>query len=315
MEAFQQEKGTSPPLPEVSHAPAGVAGEVQIAYQDLGHPDDPPLVLVPGLGNQMIYWDEPLCQMLLDRGFRVIRMENRDAGASTVLDHLGTPDPAPLFLGLRRGVRYGLEDMADDLLALIDHLGIDRAHLAGFSMGGMIVQTFAIRHPDRLASLCSIMAGTGNRIDALPAPRQGFALLRPRPLDLEGFVGHVEMLARTIGSTTLPPDPERLERLATLAWHRGIHPEGTARQLHAVGTQRERTRDLAAVSAPTLVIHGAADRLVLPRGGRRTAEAIPNARLRVYEGMAHDMPEQLWPQFAAEIEANAHRTSRESIAA
>jgi len=304
MEVSQQEQVPAPPLPAVSLAPAG---EVEIAYQDFGNPDDPPLVLVPGLGTQMIYWDEPLCQMLLARGFRVIRMENRDSGASTVLDHLGSPDPAPLFLGLRRDVRYGVEDMADDLAALLDHLGIRRAHLAGFSMGGMIVQTFAIRHPDRLASLCSIMAGTGNRVDALPAPRQGLALLRPRPLDLDGFIGHVEMLARTLGSTTLPPDPERLRRLATLAWYRGIHPDGTARQLHAVGTQRERTKALGSVSAPTLVIHGAADRLVLPRGGRRTAGAIPNARLRVYEGMAHDLPEQLWPQFAAEIEANANR--------
>ena len=307
MMAFPQQESVAPPFPEVSHAPAGAEGEVEIAYQEFGHPDDAPLVLVPGLGTQMIYWDEPLCQMLLDRGFRVIRMENRDSGASTVLDHLGTPESASLFLGLRRGLRYGLEEMADDLVALLDHLGIERAHVAGFSMGGMIVQTFAIRHPDRLASLCSIMAGTGNRIDALPAPKQGVALLRPRPLDLDGFIAHVEMLARTLGSTSLPPDPERLRRLATLAWYRGIHPEGTARQLHAVGTQRERTKALATVSAPTLVIHGAADRLVLPRGGRRTAAAIPNARLRVYEGMAHDMPEQLWPQFAAEIEANAHR--------
>jgi pimeloyl-ACP methyl ester carboxylesterase len=307
METSAEKQLPAGPLPEVSYAPAGIGGEVQIAYQDLGHPDDPPLVLVPGLGTQMIYWDEPLCQMLIDRGFRVIRMENRDSGASTVLEHLGFPDRTTLFLGLRRGLRYGLEDMADDLAALLDHLGIERAHLAGFSMGGMIVQTFAIRHPDRLASLCSIMAGTGNRIDALPAPRQGYALLRPRPLDLEGFVGHVEMLARTLGSTTLPPDPERVRRLSTLAWHRGIHPEGTARQLHAVGTQRERTGALAAVSVPALVIHGAADRLVLPRGGRRTAAAIPKARLRVYEGMAHDLPEQLWPQFAAEIEANANR--------
>lgn len=297
----------TPSLPEVELAPSGTGGEVEIAYQEFGSPDDPAIVLVPGLGTQMIYWDETFCEMLVERGFRVIRMENRDSGASTVLDHLGPPDSTALFLGLPRGIRYGLEEMADDLVGLLDHLDIEQAHFAGFSMGGMLVQTVAIRHPERVASLCSIMARTGRRSDAFPAPIQARALLKPRPLELEGFIGHVEMLARTLGSTVYPPDPERVRRLAAVAWHRGIHQEGTARQLHAVNTQADRTRALGGVRVPALVIHGAADRLVFPRGGRRTAAAIPKARLRVYEGMAHDLPEQLWPQFAAEIAANAHR--------
>ena len=311
MEAASEIGGSGPngipPLPEVSLAPAGREGEVEIAYQEFGHPDDPALVLVPGLGTQMIYWDEALCGMLVERGFRVIRIDNRDSGASTVLDDLGPPDRRSLFFGLRRGLRYGMDEMADDLVSLLDHLGLEQAHFAGFSMGGMIVQTVAIRNPERVASLCSIMSRTGARADAFPAPRQGFALLRPRPLELDEFIAHVEMLARTIGSTVYPPDPERLRRLTTIAWHRGIHQEGTARQLHAVNTQPDRTEALGEVRAPTLVIHGAADRLVFPRGGRRTAEAVPKARLRIYEGMAHDLPEQLWPQFVAEIEANAHR--------
>lgn len=309
MNPARQANATEAPvaLPEVRHAPAGEGGEVEIAFQEFGRTEDPAIVLVPGLGTQMIYWDEPLCRMLVDRGFRVIRMENRDSGASTVLEWMGTPEPTALYFGLRSGLRYGMEDLADDLIDLIDHLGLDQAHLAGFSMGGMIVQTAAIRHPGRVASLCSIMSRTGSLADAFPAPKQGLALLKPRPLDLEGFVAHVEMLARTLGSSTYPPDPERLTRLATLAWHRGIHPEGTMRQLHAVNTQRNRTKALGTVSVPSLVIHGADDRLVLPVGGRRTAAAIPKARLRVYEGMAHDMPEELWPQFAAEIAANAER--------
>ena len=224
-----------------------------------------------------------------------------------MLDHLGPPEPSALFLGLPRGRRYGFEEMSEDLTGLLDHLDLERAHFAGFSMGGMLVQTVAIRHPERVASLCSIMARTGRRTDAFPAPQQARALLRPRPLELEEFIGHVEMLARTLGSTVFPPDPERVRRLATVAWYRGIHQEGTARQLHAVNTQADRTAALGDVRVPALVIHGAADRLVFPRGGRRTAAAIPGARLRVYEGMAHDLPEQLWPQFAAEIEANAHR--------
>jgi pimeloyl-ACP methyl ester carboxylesterase len=297
----------TPPLPEVDLARVGTDGEVGIAYQEFGNPDDPAIVLVPGLGTQMIYWDEPFCEMLVERGFRVIRMENRDSGASTVLDHLGPPDRRVLFLGLPVGIRYGFDEMADDLVGLLDHLDIERAHFAGSSMGGMLVQAVAIRHPERVASLCSIMARTGRRADAFPAPQQAMALLRPRPLDLEEFIGHVEMLARTLGSTIFPPDPERVRRLATVAWYRGIHQEGTARQLHAVNTQTDRTRALGGIRVPALVIHGADDRLVFPRGGRRTAAAIPKARLRMYEGMAHDLPEQLWPQFAAEIEANAHR--------
>ena len=297
----------APPLPEVEKARAGANGEVEIAYQEFGHPEDPVLVLVPGLGTQLLYWDEQFCEMLVERGFRVIRMENRDSGASTVLEELGPPDSTALFLGLRRGLRYGMEEMANDLISLLDHLSVERAHFAGSSMGGMVVQTVAIQNPERVSSLCSIMSRTGARADAFPAPKQARALLRPRPDDLDEFIAHVEMLARTLGSTVYPPDPERVRRLATIAWHRGIHPEGTARQLHAVNTQADRTKALGRVRAPTLVIHGAADRLVFPRGGRRTAEAIPNARLRIYEGMAHDVPEQLWPQFAAEMEANAHR--------
>ena len=293
-------------LPDESRAPSG---EVEIAYQDLGRPGDPPILLVPGLGTQMIYWDEVFCGMLTERGFRVIRMENRDTGCSTVLDETGKPGLAPMMLGLPRTLRYGLPEMADDAIAVLDHLGIEQAHLAGFSMGGMIVQTMAIRHPERVISMCSIMSRTGARRDAFPGLREVTTLLRNRPEDLDGFIANVELLSRVIGSSTYPPDPERLRRLATLAWHRGIHRDGTARQMHAVNCQSDRTVALSRLDIPTLVIHGAADRLVFPRGGRATAAAIPDSRLRIYEGMAHDLPEQLWPQFAAEVEANALRAT------
>jgi pimeloyl-ACP methyl ester carboxylesterase len=291
-------------LPGESRAPSG---EVEIAFQDLGRPGDPPILLIPGLGTQLIYWDEALCGMLADRGFRVIRMENRDTGHSTVLEEAGKPGVAPMLLGLPRTLRYGLPEMADDAIAVLDHLEIERAHLAGFSMGGMIVQTMAIRHPDRILSMCSIMSRTGARRDAFPGLREVSALLRNRPEDRESFIRNVELLARVLGSRAYPPNPERVRRLSALAWERGIHRDGTARQMHAVNCQSDRTAALGRLEIPVLVIHGAADRLVFPRGGRATAAAIPNSRLRIFEGMAHDLPEQLWPEFAAEIEANALR--------
>lgn len=291
-------------MPDERFAPSGT---VQIAYEEIGDRSGRPILMVPGLGTQMIHWDSEFCWMLVDRGFRVIRMENRDSGRSTLLTDRGLPDPVSLFLGFKRGLRYGLEEMADDAIAVLDHLEIERADLAGFSMGGMIVQSAALRHPERVSGLVSIMSRTGHRADAAPDPRHGLALLKTRPEDLEGFIWHVKRLSDVIGSPAYRPDPDRLERVARMAWTRGIHPEGTARQLHAVNTQSDRTRELGAVRVPTLVIHGAADRLVFPRGGRRTAAAVPGARLRVYEGMGHDLPRPLWPRFAAEIEANALR--------
>jgi pimeloyl-ACP methyl ester carboxylesterase len=283
------------------------SGGLEIAYDVFGDPGDPPLLVIPGLGTQLIYWDLELCEMLVERGIRVVRMDNRDAGRSTVLNHLGVPRTLPMLLGLPRGLRYSLADMADDAVAVLDHLGDERAHVLGYSMGGMIAQTFAIRHPDRLSSLCSIMSRTGARQDAFPGLRELTALFRTTPRDMDEYIDRLEMLAATIGSRAYPARPERLQRLARLGWERGIHRAGTARQLHAINCQPDRTRDLGRVTAPTLVIHGSADRLVFPRGGRATARAIPGARLRVYDGMAHDLPEQLWPQFAAEIEANAQR--------
>jgi len=284
------------------------SGELRIAFDDRGNPDDPALVVIPGLGAQMVYWDAELCDLLVARGLRVIRIDNRDCGRSTVLNDQGVPDTLPMLLGLPRQLRYGLHDMADDAVAVLDHLGIDKAHILGFSMGGMIVQTLAIRHPDRVSSLCSMMSRTGSRRDALPGFHELVALFRSSPTTLDEHIERLGMLSETIGSKAYPRDPERLVELAELSWERGIHQAGTARQLHAINCQPDRTRDLGRVAVPTLVIHGSADRLVFPRGGRATTNAIPGAKLRVYQGMAHDLPEQLWPQFAAEIDANANRS-------
>lgn len=289
---------------ETERAPVG---ELEIAYDVHGDPDDPALLLVPGLGTQRIYWDDPLVELLTGHGFRVIRIDNRDTGESTVLDRLGVPGRVPMMLGLPIGLRYTMPDMAADAVGVLDHLGIERAHLAGFSMGGMIVQTIAVEHPDRVLSMCSIMSRTGRFSDSLPGGRQLVALLRPAPLDLDGFVTHTEALGTVIGSAAFPQDEERLRRIAVESFRRGIHPEGTARQLHAINAQRDRSRALRKSTIPTVVIHGSADKLVFPRGGRHTAAVIPGARLRIYDGMAHDLPEQLWPRFADEIAGNAAR--------
>ncbi len=284
------------------------SGELRIAFDRFGDPDAPALLVIPGLGAQMIYWDVELCGMLVERGLQVIRMDNRDCGRSSVLKDQGVPGTLPMLLGLPRQLRYGLHDMADDAVAVLDHLGIPKAHVLGFSMGGMIVQTMTIRHPDRVSSMCSMISRTGSRRDALPGLREIVALFRSRPTTRDDYVRRMEMLSEAIGSKAYPTDPERLRTLAEIGWQRGVHPDGTARQLHAINCQPDRTRDLGRVEVPTLVIHGSADRLVFPRGGRATARAVPGAKLRVYDGMAHDLPAQLWPQFAAEIEANANRS-------
>lgn len=282
-------------------------GDVEIAFDDRGNPDDPAILLVPGLGTQMIYWDNDFCEMLVDRGYRVIRMDNRDCGRSTVLDELGTPGLVPMMLGIPRGLRYRMTDMANDGIGVLDHLGIDRAHIAGFSMGGMIVQTMAIEHPQRVLSLTSIMSRTGAFKDALPGAKELVALMKAGPEDLEGFLERMRYLADTIGSPDYPAEPDWLRAQGELAFKRGLHREGTARQLHAINCQPNRTKRLRKLSLPALVIHGSADRLVFTRGGRATARAIPGAKLRIYEGMGHDLPMPLWPQFAAEIDAVASR--------
>jgi pimeloyl-ACP methyl ester carboxylesterase len=284
------------------------SGRLRIAFDERGRPDDPALLVVPGLGNQLIYFADELADMLAAKGYRVIRIDNRDAGHSSVLDDQGIPGTLPMLLGLPRQLRYGLHDMADDAVAVLDHLGIEQAHFVGFSMGGMIVQTIAIRHPERTSSLCSIMSRTGARRDALPGAREMVALLKTTPTNEQEYVDRLEMLFDVIGSKRYPVDRERLRELAGLGWQRGVHRFGTARQLHAINCQPDRTRALGKVKVPALVIHGSADRLVFPRGGRATARAIPGAKLRVYDGMAHDLPQQLWPQFVAEIDANARRS-------
>lgn len=299
---------SAPAIPEVSFAKVG---EVEIAFDVHGDPADPVLLVVPGLGTQMVYWDLPLVEMLTDRGFCVVRIDNRDNGASTILRDRGKPLFPSMMFGLPLDLAYTLNDMAADAVGVLDHIGVDGAHVVGYSMGGMIAQTMAIDHPERVLSLTSMMSRTGSRVDALPGVRELAALMRTRPTESqESYLRGMETLARVIGSPDFPTDRERLRQLASISFERGIYLDGTARQLHAINCQPKRDKALGRVDVPTVVIHGSADKLVFPRGGRATARAIPGAELKVYEGMGHDIPEQLWPQFVDEIDRVARRAGK-----
>jgi pimeloyl-ACP methyl ester carboxylesterase len=287
---------------------AELDGGVTIAYETFGDSGDPAILLVMGLGMQMLGWDEGFCELLADRGFRVIRYDNRDVGLSS--KHRGERKPNVLAgsVGLSPGNSYLLSDMAADAVGLLDHLGIEAAHVVGASMGGMIAQTIAARHPDRVLSLCSIMSSPGGRRVAT-MPRMsviGTLLARP-PSDREAYAEHVAKLFKRIGSPGYEHDMDRLRERTLIGYDRCFEPAGTARQLAAIVASGDRTRELASITAPTLVIHGTDDKLLPRAGGIATAEAIPAARLELIEGMGHDFPVQLWPRFAELIIGNAAR--------
>lgn len=283
------------------------ANGIEIAYQEIGDPGGEPLLLVMGLATQMIAWDEPFCAMLAERGFRAIRFDNRDVGHSTKIEAAGPPKRTDMLLGRRRTAAYFLRDMAEDATELLDHLGIDAAHVVGASMGGMIAQIMAIRRPERVRSLVSIMSTTGSRWLGVPTWKAfGTLFARPAP-GREAAVEHAVRVFRIIGSPAYPMDEARLRELAGLSYDRSHSQAGIARQLHAITASGDRTRALRNVRVPTAVIHGASDPLVRPAAGRATARAIPGARLRMIEGMGHDLPRELWPTFVDEIVATAAR--------
>jgi pimeloyl-ACP methyl ester carboxylesterase len=282
------------------------ANGVQLCFQEMGDPDGEPLLLVMGLATQMIAWPEELCGMLAERGYRVVRFDNRDIGRSTKIEAAGLPGKLEMLTG-RGEPPYLLRDMAADTFGLMDHLGIDSAHLVGASMGGMIAQSAAIENPDRVRSIVSIMSTTGSRRVGHPSYRTfGLMLGRP-PREREAAIERVVKTFRTIGSPGYPFDEERIREIAGRSFDRGHSPAGIARQLHAITASGDRTKALHKLERPALVIHGKKDMLVNPSGGRATAKAIPGARLRMIVGMGHDLPQALWPTFADEIAANAAR--------
>jgi pimeloyl-ACP methyl ester carboxylesterase len=281
---------------------------IEIVYETIGDPSNPPLLLVMGLGTQLIHWDLELCERFAERGFHVIRFDNRDAGRSTYVD-APVPNIRRAMAGLRIDAPYLLDDMADDAFGLLDHLGIEAAHVAGASMGGMIAQTMAIRRPERLLSLTSIMSTTGERRVGRPKLRVWGVLLRRAPRDKDAAVEYFVRVFRMIGSKGFPADEDRIRALAAEAYDRGHSPAGTGRQLAAIMASGNRTDHLHGVGVPTLVFHGRDDPLVPFRAGRATADAIPGARLVAIPGMGHDLPREVWPQLVDAVAETASRAS------
>jgi pimeloyl-ACP methyl ester carboxylesterase len=282
-------------------------GDLELCYETFGDPADPALLLIMGLATQMIAWRDDFCAGLADRGFFVVRFDNREVGRSTRLDHLPIPTRGQLVRRDKAAASYTLEDMALDAVGLLDHLGIERAHIAGASMGAMIAQTIAANHPDRVLSLVSIMGSTGSRWSGQPRLRTAKLLLSVPPADRDGFIDHMAKTFAIIGSPGFERDEDELRRFAQATFDRGRSPAAGARQLAAILAMGDRTSALRRITAPTLVIHGKADTLVRPSGGRATAKAIPAAKLLEIEGMGHDLPREAWPRITDAIAENAAR--------
>ncbi len=285
---------------------------IEIAYQEIGDPDGEPLLLIMGLAVQMLGWDEEFCAMLAERGFRVVRFDNRDIGHSTKIEAAGMPSRADMLLGRRATAPYLLRDMAADTAGLMDHLEIEAAHLAGVSMGGMIAQTMAIQHPERVRSLVSIMSTTGNRRFGLPSWKAFGVVMAQQPRQRDAAIEQAVRTFKTIGSPRYPMDEEHFRKLAAASYDRSHSRSGVARQVHAITASGDRTQALRRLQLPTTVIHGSADPLIRPAGGRATARAIPGARLIVIDGMGHDLPRPLWHTFVEEISATAGRARERS---
>ena len=282
-------------------------GDLEIAYETFGDAGDPPILLVMGLATQMIGWPDEFCAGLADRGYFVVRFDNRDIGLSTHLDSAGAPDILTVLGGDASSVPYGLADLADDTVGLLDALGLDSVHLIGASMGGMIAQLVALRHPARVRSLTSIMSTTGDPSVGRPSEAALALLVAPAARDRDAAVQRVIDTYRVIGSPGFEFDESALRERAGLSFDRAYDPAGVARQLAAVLTTPDRTRALKGISVPTLVINGSDDALVDVSGGRATAAAVPGAELLVVDGMGHDLPRAMWPEITDRITALIER--------
>jgi pimeloyl-ACP methyl ester carboxylesterase len=281
-----------------------ISDDVELCYETFGDPADPAMLLVMGLATQMVGWHEEFCEELAGRGFHVIRFDNRDIGRSKAQKH-PVPTIRQLVMRDKRAAGYTLDDMADDSFALLDHLGIERAHVAGVSMGGMIAQTMAARRPERVLSLASMLSNTGALWSGQPSPRLYSVLLKAPPKDRDGYIDHAAWVFSKIGSPSLPRDD--LREMAGKSFDRGLNPAGSLRQLAAIVASGDRTPLLRTITAPTVVIHGTKDKLVPPSGGRATAKAIPGARLVMIDGMGHDLPRGAWPQMLDAMVENVAR--------
>jgi pimeloyl-ACP methyl ester carboxylesterase len=300
----QAEHRTAAPSDELF---ARVREDVEICYQTFGKPSDPAMLLVMGLGGPMTWWDPAFCQKLADRGFHVIRYDNRDTGRSSRLPgRVSRRQIVGTFVGRRTPPPYTLLDMAHDGIGLLDHLGHDSAHVVGVSMGGMIVQTMALHFPERVRSLTSIMSTTGRRSVGWQDPRL-IPMLLARRSSRDAYIETSARLWKLIGSPLYPDTAEQVRARAAETWDRGVSRSGVARQMAAILAQPDRTQDLRGLDVPTLVIHGLNDKMVHVSGGRATSRAIAGSELLLVPGMGHDVPADLHDQFVDAIVRTAAR--------
>ena len=286
---------------------------VTLCYEAFGDPDETPILLIMGLATQMIAWHEDFCTELAERGFYVVRFDNRDIGRSTHFDF--QPPTVKQMLTRRLGPeQYTLSDMAEDAAVLLRELEIAPAHVVGASMGGMIGQMLAAEHPEAVRSLTSIMSTTGSRRHGQPAFSVYRYLLRPPPRDRDGYIQRSAEIFGLVGSTGFERDEAYIRERAARSFDRGFDVRAGGRQLGAIIASGDRTKLLESIKAPTLVIHGTVDKMVRPSGGRATAKAIPGARLMMIEGMGHDLPRGVWPQIIDGISEHARAASGQQAA-
>jgi pimeloyl-ACP methyl ester carboxylesterase len=298
-----------------SQMPNASANNIRIEYDTLGDTSSPPILLIIGLGGQLIYWDEAFCRQLNEAGLRVIRFDNRDAGLSTKFDAAGVPDILEVIGKLTSGQKvtapYTIEDMAADATGLLDALKIEKAHICGISMGGMIAQSLALRCPERVLTLTSIYSTTGNPRLPQPKPEVMRLLLTPPPQDREPFIQFNLTVFRALTGPGFGMDEEWVRKVVGRAYDRAFYPQGTVRQLVSVLTQTNRQPALKDLRVPTLVIHGNADPLLPVEAGKDTAAAVPGAELKIMEGMGHDLPHgEAWAQIARDIIVHTKKAGR-----
>lgn len=294
--------------------PRASNGDVELEYDAFGTAGDEPLLLIMGLGGQMLLWDETFCKQLAALGHHVIRFDNRDVGLSTWFDEKGVPDMAAIFAAGARGEPveppYTLDDMADDAMAVLDALGINSAHICGASMGGMIAQAVAIQHPGRVKSLTSIMSTTGNPNLPPPKPEAMAILASPMPEEREAVIARSVQAERVIGSPDYPMQEEQLEKRAAQLYDRAFHPSGTARQMAAIAAHGNRRPRLETLDVPALVIHGEADPLIPLESGLDTHEALAGSELMRIPGMGHNLPPGVWDKVITGISRLIRRATQ-----
>ena len=281
---------------------------VNLCYEAFGDPDDTPILLIMGLATQMIAWHEDFCEELAERGFHVVRFDNRDIGRSTHFD-FRPPSVKQMITRRLPAEQYSLSDMAEDAAVLLEKLDLAPAHVVGASMGGMIGQMLAADHPEVVRSLTSIMSTTGSRFHGQPALAVYRYLLRPPPRDRDGYIERSAAVFGLVGSTGFDRDEQYIRERAARSFDRGYDVRAGGRQLGAILASGDRTKALKRIEAPTLVIHGTVDKMIRPSGGKGTARAIPGARLMLIEGMGHDLPRGAWPQIIGAITQTAERAN------